>query len=132
MVRRRRIAAAAAVLFGLATVIAGAGVLSGRSDPGYPVFLPLLFFNTLMGLVYVAAGLTIWRSRRWGQRAAAGVLLINLAVLTAILLFHARGGEVAPESLRAMAFRTVVWLGLFGVVVWRPPPSSPPGPPLTR
>ncbi len=47
--------AAVAVLFGIATVVAGTRVLSG-SDPGYLVFRPLLIFNTAMGVAYLAAG----------------------------------------------------------------------------
>lgn len=56
--------------------------------------------------------------------AAGGAVLFGLAVLAAILFFHARGGEVAPESLRAMAFRTMGWLALFAVAAWRPPSLS--------
>jgi len=51
---RQRIAAVAAVIFGLATVTAGGRVLLGYSEPGYVVYQPLLIYNTLMGFVYVA------------------------------------------------------------------------------
>jgi hypothetical protein len=39
----------AAILFGVATIIAGVRVLAG-ADPGYTVFQPLLIYNTAMGI----------------------------------------------------------------------------------
>lgn len=111
----QRIAAVVAVLFGVATLIAGTWVLSG-SDPGYEVFRPLLLFNTAMGAAYVAAGITIWRSLRRAWFGAGAIFLLNLLVLAGILLLYRRGGPVAAESLRAMSLRTVVWLVLFLVV----------------
>ena len=51
----QKILALAALLFGLTTIAAGVRVLTG-TDPGYLVFRPLLIYNTLMGLVYVAGG----------------------------------------------------------------------------
>ncbi len=111
-------AAGVAVLFGLASLVAGLGVLLGRSDPGYPVFGPLLAFNTGMGVAYVAVGAAVWRSIRWGRNGAGAVLLLNLAAwLTLLVLAAARGG-VAPESLRAMGFRTGVWFALFLTLAW--------------
>ena len=108
----RMLAAAVAVLFGVATLLAGGRVLLG-ADPGYEVFRPLLVFNTAMGAAYVAAGVTIWRSVSAGRYAAGAIFLLNLLVLAGIIIVYRSGGEVAVESLRAMTFRTVVWLVLF-------------------
>ncbi len=88
-----RVVAVAAVLFGLVTLAAGARVLAG-ADPGYVVFTPLLIFNTGMGAAYVLAGGAIWKNARWGT-----------------------GDTVAIDSVRAMAFRTAVWLTLFIVLL---------------
>jgi len=63
----RILATAIAVLFGIATLFAGGRVLLG-SDPGYVVFRPLLVYNVLMGLAYVAAGIIFWRSARGPER----------------------------------------------------------------
>ena len=70
----RILATAIAVLFGIATLFAGGRVLLG-SDPGYVVFRPLLVYNVLMGLAYVAAGIIFWRSARAGRNAAAAIFL---------------------------------------------------------
>ncbi len=105
--------AVVAILFGLVTVAAGARVLAG-GDPGYVVYLPLLVFNTVMGVAYVAAGVMTWRSLERGQGAAGAILALNLVVLAFIIYQYRTGGAVAVDSLQAMSFRTVVWLLLFG------------------
>ncbi len=109
--------AAVAVLFGIVTVLAGGGVLLG-SDPGYEVFRPLVIYNTVMGAAYVAGGVTIWRSSNAGRYAAGAIFLLNLVVLVGIVLIYRNGGAVAVDSLRAMTFRTVVWLVLFLAASW--------------
>ena len=111
------LAAAIAVVFGVATLFAGSRVLLG-SDPGYEVFRPLLMYNTAMGVVYLAAGITVWRNVNAGRYAAGAIFLLNLLVLVAILVVYRSGGGVAVDSLRAMSFRTVVWLFLFLAVSW--------------
>jgi len=111
------LAAAVAFLFGVATLFAGGRVLLG-SDPGYEVFRPLLIYNTAMGVAYLAAGITVWRSVNAGRYAAGAIFLLNLLVLVGILVVYRSGGAVAVESLRAMTLRTVVWLVLFMAVSW--------------
>lgn len=113
----QKLASIVAILFGVVTVFAGGRVLLG-GDPGYVVFRPLLFYNTTMGLAYVGAGLVIWRDVGRGRQLAGVIALLNLAVLVAIFLLHRTGGDVAPDSVRAMTFRTVVWIGLFLVTYW--------------
>jgi len=109
----QRTASVVAALFGLATIIAGGRVLTGLSDPGYVVFRPLLIYNTAMGVAYFVAGIAIWRSLDWGKYAAAAIFVLNLLVLGAIVFLYTAGSAVAIDSLRAMTFRTAVWLGLF-------------------
>lgn len=111
------IAAAGAVLFGIATLFAGGCVLLG-SDPGYEVFRPLLIYNTAMGVAYLAAGVTVWCSANAGRYAAGAIFLLNFLVLVWILMVYRSGGPVAVDSLGAMSFRTAVWLVLFLAVTW--------------
>ena len=110
-------AAAVALLFGAVTVFAGGRVLLG-ADPGYAVFRPLLVFNTGMGLAYLAAGVTIWRSLGAGRFAAGAIALLNLTALAVVFALYSGAGTVAVESLRAMTLRAAVWLLLFLVVAW--------------
>lgn len=112
-----RVLAGIALVFGMATIAAGASVLLGR-DAGYVVYRPLLIFNTAMGVVYVAAAVMIWREAARGRRAAAVILALNVAVFGLISYLYRTGGGVAIDSVRAMAFRSAVWLVIFGVLVW--------------
>ena len=112
-----RTAAAVAVVFGLVTVFAGGRVLRG-ADPGYVAFMPLLAFNTAMGVAYAAVGVAIWRDVHWSATAAGAIAGLNVLVLGAIIGVYATGGLVAVDSLRAMAFRTVVWILLYAALVW--------------
>lgn len=114
----QRTASVVAALFGIATIMAGGRVLTGWSEPGYVVFRPLLIYNTAMGVAYLVAGIAIWRSLHWGKCAAAAIFVFNLLVLGAIVLLYTAGSTVAIESLRAMTFRTAVWLGLFLGLAW--------------
>lgn len=119
----RNLTAAVAVLFGVATIIAGGRVLLG-SDPGYIVFRPLLIYNAAMGVAYVAAGILIWRNVGRGRYAAGAIFLLNLIVLVAIIVLYRGGSAVAVDSLRAMTLRTVVWLILFAVATWIAPRAA--------
>ena len=113
----QRTLAFVAVAFGLATLVSGGRVLTG-ADPGYVVFRPLLIFNTAMGVAYLAAGIITLRSLERGKRAAATIFLLTLLVLGGIGSLYAAGSAVAIDSIRAMTFRTGVWLVLFLGLAW--------------
>lgn len=104
-----------AIAFGLATVAAGGRVLAG-GDPGYVVYLPLLVFNTVMGVAYIGAGVAAWRNARRGRSAAGAIALLNFLVLLFIVYQYQRGSAVAVDSVRAMTFRTAVWLVLLAAM----------------
>lgn len=106
-----------AILFGLVTIVAGTRVLLG-TNPGYIVFFPLLIYNAIMGIVYVVAGITVWRNIKQGMQMAAAIFLLNTLVLTIIFLMYKQGFAIAVDSLRAMSLRTFVWFVLFAGFWW--------------
>ena len=106
-----------AVMFGLATIITGTRVLTG-SDPGYIVFLPLLLYNTVMGFIYILAGVTMWINLRRGKHAAAAIFILNIFVFGIIGYLYTEGSSVAIDSIYAMTFRTTVWFLLFLALTW--------------
>lgn len=108
----RRVMAVIAIGFGLLTIFSGGRVLLLGVDPGYIVFRPLLIFNTVMGVFYVIVGVAFWRDTVVSVRAAGTILALNLTALVFIGALSMTAGGVAVESLRAMSFRTVVWLAL--------------------
>lgn len=105
------------VLFGLVTLVAGGSVLVGR-DPGYLVYRPLLVFNTVMGLVYIVAGVLAWRRARVAWIVAGGIVGANALVLASIVTLYRAGGPTAIDSVRAMVLRTVVWMILLLAIAW--------------
>ena len=104
-------------MFGLVTIVAGTRVLLG-TNPGYIVFFPLLIYNAIMGIVYVVAGITVWRNIKQGMQMAAAIFLLNTLVLTIIFLMYKQGFAIAVDSLRAMSLRTFVWFVLFAGFWW--------------
>lgn len=108
-----------AVAFGLLTVVAGVRVLTGLSEPGYTLFLPLLSFNTVMGFVYIAAGILTMQSTRVGVAFSKYIFLINLAVFVIVFLLYLYTRSAAIESVMAMGVRTLVWLIIFGLLSLR-------------
>jgi hypothetical protein len=112
-----RVAASAAAVFGVVTVMAGGRVLLG-GDPGYLVFRPLLLFNTVMGAVYLIAGALVWRGAPGGRRLAGAIALVNAVVFVGVTALWLAGGPVAPNSVGAMAFRTLVWAAIWASLIW--------------
>lgn len=114
---RVRLLAGVAIVFGIATLVAGTRVLAG-GDPGYVVYRPLVIFNTVMGVAYLVAAALMWRRAASGRNAAAVIFALNLAMLGIIVYLFRSGAAVAVESVRAMVFRSGVWLALFLTLVW--------------
>ena len=80
--------------------------------------MPLLVFNTAMGVVYVAVGLLIWRGARQSVTGAALVALLNTVVLVAVAMAYREAGPIANTSIQAMSLRAGVWLALFALLCW--------------
>ena len=109
----QRALALLAIVFGLVTLGACGSVLLGLRDPGYTVFMPLLTFNSIMGFAYVATGVAGWNSASAARNGAALICLANAVMLGIVVWFYLGTDEVAIQSLRAMSFRTALWVALF-------------------
>lgn len=114
--RPQRAAAAAAVIFGLLTIVAGGRLLLGLGDAGYYVVRPVLWFNVAMGVAYLMVAAMIHRSASLGKRGAAWIVLVNVAVLVALVGYAFTGGEVARQTFAAMIVRTLFWVGEYIVL----------------
>lgn len=95
-----------AILFGIATIVAGSRVLLG-ANPGYSVYLPLLYFNTIMGAAYVLVGVISLKRQRAGIQGAAIICALNIGVLGTLLYLYETNGSIAETSVQAMMFRTL-------------------------
>lgn len=116
--RLQRLLSTIALLFGLMTLFAGGRVLLLGISPGYAVFKPLLVFNFSMGFAYILVGVLLWRSLTKGRNGAAAIFGINLIMLVSLIALYRNDYAIAVESLRAMSFRTGLWLVIFVVTLF--------------
>ena len=108
-------AAVVAIVFGLATIRAGARVLFGVPDAvaaagDYVGFV--LWFNCIAGFVYVLAGIGFWLRRRWTIALAVSIAVVTLAVFAAFGIHAATGGAWEARTAGAMTLRSAVWIAL--------------------
>jgi len=101
-----------AIAFGLLTLKSGGEVLfidgAGRAAAGnYVPFV--LWFNFLMGFLYIAAGVGIWLQKRWAAWLAIFIALATLAVFAAFGVHVSQGGLYEQRTLKAMILRSGVW-----------------------
>ena len=120
--RLMRAAALVAVVFGIATIRAGGGVLfgGGAAAAGKVVGF-VVWFNFLAGFAYVAAGLALWMRWRWAAVLAALIAAGTLLVFAAFGVHVAVGGAFETRTVWAMTLRSLVWT-LIAVLALRAPP----------
>lgn len=111
----RYILAAVALVFGVATIKAGADVLffseQARSAAGnYVPFV--LWANFIGGFLYVAAGLLILLNSTQALRLSAFIAVTTVAVLVALVIYITVGGAYETRTLAAMLFRSVIWVAI--------------------
>jgi hypothetical protein len=110
-----RTAALVAVLFGAATIFSGARVLFGSDavqQAAGSVVPWVLWFNTVAGLAYVAAGVGLWLRRAWAVRLSAALAAASVLVFAALGVHIALGGAYEARTVAAMALRCTFWIGL--------------------
>ena len=102
-----KIASILAFIIGAMAIFAGGQALLGR-DPGYYVINWLLLYNYTAGIltVFITVFL-IWTNSRFAMPAAIATFALHALVM--LVLQTAYRGVVAPDSLRAMTIRLVVW-----------------------
>jgi hypothetical protein len=115
-----RIAAGVAVVFGLLTVVSGGRALFGgpeaRAAVGKAVPF-VLWFNTLAGFAYVAAGIGLFARKRWAVWLSMTILLATVVVFAAFGLHVFQGGAYETRTVGAMTLRAAVWLVIAAVAV---------------
>ena len=109
------VTALVALAFGALTVFSGGRVLFGseaaRAAAGNYVPFVLLF-NFLAGFAYVAAGVGLWRGRRWAVWLALGIAATTALVFAAFGVHIALGGAFEPRTVAAMTLRTAFWVAI--------------------
>jgi hypothetical protein len=113
----RRIAAVAAVIFGVLTIVSGGTALRGAIDMGAVVPF-VLWFNFLAGFAYVVCGLLLWIGHRLAFPLALLILAGTAAIFAAFGWRVLSGGAYEMRTVGAMTLRTAFWVGM-AVVAWR-------------
>lgn len=111
-----KIAAILAFIIGGMAVFAGGRVLLLNQPVDYYVIAWLPVYNFIMGLftVFVTAVL-LWKDAALAPKLALATLVSHSAVM--LILKTAYREVVAPDSIRAMTVRIVVWVIIVGVTI---------------
>jgi hypothetical protein len=109
-----RIAAVLSFIIGLMAIIAGGRVLLGHL-PDYYVIDWLPVYNFIAGVFSASlTAILIWKNHRLALPAA--ITTFGLHALVMIVLQTAYRNVVAPDSLRAMTIRLVIWVIITGLL----------------
>jgi len=113
---KHRIAAALAFIISLLAISSGGRVLLGLMQPNYHILPPLVVYNVLMAFVGLVDGWALWSTRLWSKKLTFYILLTHIVVLVILITMRILGGQVANQSLGAMAFRVMVWSTILWLV----------------
>ena len=105
----------AAVVFGVATVLSGGRALFGsletRAALGDAVPF-VLWFNFLVGFVYILAGTGLLRRRRWAVYVSLFVAISTIVVFAAFGLHVMDGGAFETQTVGALTLRALFWIAV--------------------
>lgn len=102
-----------AIVFGVATLFSGGGVLfvdgEGRRAAGHYVSF-VVWFNFLAGFFYIVAGAGLLAHKSWAARLAFAIGVATVLLFVAFGLHVAMGGAFERRTVAALALRATVWL----------------------
>ena len=114
--KTHHIAGAAAIAFGLLTLISGGSALFGAVDMGAVVPF-VLWFNFLAGFAYVIGGLLLMTGHRLALPVAL-TILIATATVFAVLGWRVFAGDAFEmRTVGAMTLRTFFWAAMVWVAM---------------
>ena len=108
-----------AIIFGLLTLKSGGEVLfidgAGREAAGN--YVPyVLWFNFLMGALYIVAGIGLWLQKTWAVWLSVFIAITTLIVFSLLGINIFLGGLFEQRTVGAMILRSGVWsaIAFFG------------------
>ena len=111
-----KIAAVLAFIIGAMAIFAGGQVVLLGKVMDYYVIDWLPVYNLIMGLLAAfVTSILIWKNSRFALPAAVATLVVHAAVM--VILLAAYQGVVAPDSIKAMSVRIVVWVIILGLML---------------
>lgn len=107
--------AIAAIVFGVVTVMTGSralfGGLESRADFGNVVPF-VLWFNFLAGFVYILAGASLLRCRRWAVYTSLFIAISTILVFLAFGVHVIGGGAFERRTIGALTIRSLFWIAV--------------------
>ena len=107
--------AIAAIAFGALTVFSGGRALFGgmeaRAELGNVVPF-VLWFNFIVGFVYVLAGVALLRTRRWAAPVALLLAVATVLVFLAFAVHVFAGGAFEARTVGALSLRSLFWIAV--------------------
>ncbi len=103
----KKIAAILALFIGVMSVFAGSKVLLGMDSKDYNVLTWLVSYNVIFGLISIITSYFIWKNSSKGNYLILFILIMHFMVFMYLKFFS---DTVAIESIKAMIFRTSIWL----------------------
>jgi len=111
----RKIAAALSFIIGAMAIFAGGQVLLGKIMDYYVIdWLPIYNFSAGLISSFLTA-ILIWKGSKYAMSAAIGTVAIHGTVM--LVLQTAYREVVAPDSIKAMTVRLVVWLIILALLI---------------
>ena len=114
--KTHHIAGAAAIAFGLLTLISGGSALFGAVDMGAVVPF-VLWFNFLAGFAYVIGGLLLMTGHRLALPVALTILIATATVFAAFGWRVFAGDAFEMRTVGAMTLRTLFWAAMVWVAM---------------
>ena len=102
-----------AIILGIFTFIDGLPILFNITIPDYKVLHWLLYYNLIMAVVTIIAGIGFWR----GHKPAillSGILAVGHTIVM-IMILSAFTDLVALKSQIAMTIRSITWILIFSI-----------------
>jgi len=111
----RKIAAGLAFIIGAMAIFAGGQVILGKIMDYYVIdWLPI--YNVIAGLVSAfITSILVWKGSKFAMPVVVGMLASHGIVM--LVLQTAYRDLVAPDSIKAMTVRLVVWLIILSLMV---------------
>ena len=104
-----------AIIFGLLTVITGFLILfaGGKFQEGAGDYVSfVLWFNFLMGFVYLITGGGLWMQKSWAVWTSIFIVFATLVVYVMFGIYMLNGGIYEFRTVVAMGFRFIIWASI--------------------
>ncbi len=103
----KKLAAILALFIGVMSVFAGSKVLLGIDSKDYNVLTWLVSYNVILGVISIITAYFIWKDISKGKNLTLFILIMHFMVFLYLKFFS---DNVAMDSIKAMIFRTSIWL----------------------